>query len=44
MRSLDKDIDQAAVDAVRQWRFDPAKKEGKPVAVRVSVEIRFHDM
>jgi TonB family protein len=44
IRSLDKDVDQSAVDAVRQWRFDPATKEGKPVAVKISVEIRFHDM
>jgi periplasmic protein TonB len=44
VKSLDKDIDQSAVDAVMKWRFDPAKKDGKPVAVRVSVEIRFHDM
>jgi TonB family protein len=44
VRSLDKDVDQSAVDAVKQWRFEPATKDGKPVAVRVSVEIRFHDM
>jgi len=44
VRSLEKDVDQAAVDAVKQWRFDPAKKDGRPVAVRMSVEIRFHDM
>ncbi|HVW85170.1 MAG TPA: energy transducer TonB, partial [Bryobacteraceae bacterium] len=44
VRSLDKEVDQSAVDAVKQWRFEPATKDGKPVAVRVSVEIRFHDM
>lgn len=44
IRSLEKDVDQSAVDAVKQWRFDPATKEGKPVAVRISVEIRFHDI
>ena len=44
VRSLEKDVDQAAVDAVKQWHFEPAMKEGKPVAVRISVEIRFHDM
>ena len=42
--SIEKDIDQAAVEAVQQWRFDPAKKDGKAVAVRISIEIRFHDM
>jgi TonB family protein len=44
VKSLDKEVDQSAVDAVREWRFDPAKKDDKPVAVNVSVEIRFHDM
>jgi len=44
IKSLDKAVDQNAVDAVKQWRFEPAKKDGEPVAVRVSVEIRFHDM
>jgi TonB family protein len=44
LKSLDKGVDQNAVDAVRQWRFEPAKKAGEPVAVRLSIEIRFHDM
>jgi len=43
-RSLEKEIDQSAVAAVAQWRFEPGRKDGKPVAVKVSVEIRFHDM
>ena len=44
VKSLDKEVDQSAVDAVQKWRFEPATKDGKPVAVKVSVEIRFHDM
>jgi protein TonB len=44
VKSLDKDVDQTAVDAVKQWTFDPAKKGDQPVAVRVTVEIRFHSM
>ena len=44
VKSLDKDIDQSAVDAVKQWHFDPAKKGDQPVAVRITVEIRFHSM
>jgi protein TonB len=43
-RTVDKDIDQSAVEAVRQWRFEPARKAGQPVAVRVTVEIRFQDL
>jgi TonB family protein len=44
VKSLEKEIDQSAVEAVQKWRFEPAKKDGKPVAAKVSVEIRFHDM
>ena len=44
IKSLDLQIDQSAIDAVREWRFEAAKKDGKPVAVRVTVELRFHDM
>ena len=44
LKGLDKDVDQSALDAVQQWRFAPALKEGKAVAVRISLEIAFHSM
>ena len=44
VKGLDKDLDQSAVEAVKEWLFAPAQKNGKPIAVRVSVQIRFHDM
>jgi protein TonB len=44
VKGIDKEIDQCTVDAVEQWRFEPAQKDGKPVAVRVSLDIAFHDM
>jgi len=44
VRSVDRGIDASAVEAVQQWRFDPARKDGEPVAVRVTVEILFHDL
>jgi len=44
LKSLDKDLDQSAIDAVKEWRFAPAQRDGKAVAVRVSVQIQFHDM
>lgn len=34
-------LDASAVAAVGQYRFEPAKKEGKPVPMRVAVEVRF---
>lgn len=44
VKGLDKDLDQSAVEAVKEWRFAPAQKNGKPIAVRVSVQIQFHEM
>jgi periplasmic protein TonB len=44
IKSLEKDVDRCAIDAVRQWRFAPGKKDGKPVAVRVTLEITFHSL
>jgi len=35
-------LDEKAVDTVLQWRFEPAKKDGHPVAVYASVEVNFH--
>jgi TonB family protein len=34
-------LDQSAVDAVRQWRFQPGEKNGHPVAVQATVEVTF---
>lgn len=44
VKGIEKDIDQSALDAVTEWRFDPAKKDGKPVAVRIALEFEFHSM
>jgi periplasmic protein TonB len=40
-RSLGLGLDEKAIEAVRQWKFDPAMRDGKPVAVEISVEIDF---
>ena len=42
-KSLDKEygLDQAAIDAARQWKFKPGQKDGKPVAVQVTIELTF---
>lgn len=37
----DSDLTRRAIDAVRQWRFEPALKDGKPVAAKISVEVSF---
>ena len=34
-------LDAKAIEAVRQWRFDPSLKDGKPVSVQISIEVEF---
>jgi TonB family protein len=40
-RSLGMGLDQKAIEAVRQWKFEPAMKDGRPVAVQINVEVNF---
>jgi len=42
VRALGLGLDEKAIEAVKKWRFDPAKKDGKPVAVAVNIEVNFH--
>ena len=34
-------LDEKAVDAVKMWKFEPATKDGKPVAVEIMIEVDF---
>jgi hypothetical protein len=34
-------LDLNAAEAVRRYRFDPARKDGKPVAMQITVEVDF---
>jgi TonB family protein len=34
-------LDEKAIEAVRKWRFKPAMKDGKPVNVKMPIEITF---
>jgi TonB family protein len=35
-------LDAKAVEAVQSWQFQPATKDGEPVAVEIAVEVSFH--
>lgn len=41
-RSVGLGLDEKAIEAVKTWRFDPGKKDGRPVAVYANVEVNFH--
>ena len=34
-------LDQEAIKAMKQWQFKPGMKDGRAVAVRVEVKMRF---
>ncbi len=40
-KSTRPEFEQPAIDAVSRWKFEPAKKDGKPVAVQVVVPVKF---
>ncbi len=40
-RSLDPDLDEEAMKALRQWRFRPGTKDDQAVNVEVSIEMTF---
>lgn len=40
-RRLGRGLDEKAIEAVKQWKFERAMYEGKPVAVQINVEITF---
>jgi protein TonB len=41
-RGLGFGLDQRAQEAVRQWRFAPARRQGVPVDVLVEVAMEFN--
>ena len=41
VKSLDPDLDEAAIASTRQWRFKPGKKSGQEVAVIVEIDVSF---
>jgi protein TonB len=42
VRGLGYGLDARAIAAVKQWQFEPAKKDGQPVSVQITVEVGFH--
>lgn len=40
-RTLGMGLDEKAMEAVRTWKFEPARLNGQPVAVQINVEVNF---
>jgi TonB family protein len=41
IKGLDPALDKQAIAAIRTWKFEPATKDGKPVAVHLKTEVDF---
>jgi TonB family protein len=41
LRSDERAYEQSAVQTVKKWKFKPAEKNGSPVPVQVTVEMKF---
>ena len=42
IRPLGLGLDEKAIEAVKNWKFEPAMKDGHPVRVEIAVEVDFH--
>jgi TonB family protein len=40
-RTLGMGLDEKAMEAVKTWKFEPARLNGQPVAVQINVEVNF---
>lgn len=41
-KGLGSDLDEEAIQAVKNWKFKPATLNGKPVAVEIAVQVAFN--
>ena len=41
LRSINPDLDKAAIDCVSKWKFAPATKDGKALPVQINVMVSF---
>lgn len=42
VRSLGMGLDEKAVEGVKTWKFEPSRKDGRPVMVEMNIEVAFN--
>jgi len=42
VRGLDEQLDNNAMEALTQWKFKPASRQGTPIDLEAIVHIPFH--
>jgi periplasmic protein TonB len=42
INALGMGLDEKAIESVKNWRFEPGKRDGHPVPVEIAVEVDFH--
>lgn len=40
-KTTHENFNEPALDAIRRWKFKPAKLDGRPVKVKVTIPVRF---
>ena len=40
-KSTRPEFEQPAIEAIKKWKFEPAKKDGKPIAMSVLIPLKF---
>ena len=41
VKSSHRELEESALTAIKKWRFKPARKDGVPVAIKVTIPIKF---
>jgi protein TonB len=41
-KAIGHGLDEKAMECVENWRFDPATKDGQPIAMGMNIELSFN--
>lgn len=40
-KSSNREFEEPALNALKKWKFKPARQDGNPVAIKVSIPVKF---